>query len=261
MSISAHQIVEVDCCVGHLDENEVIDRLKGNPKSESIPGDIQALVGFMTDECLATLNPRGVYKLFNPAICTLPPDYTEPGIKLVGTLVVLRGKCVYDRLRKATHCVMMASSAGTPETIERLKRRLVFTEQDAAVFEACLTVIGQRAADMTNAAIVKEALQLELYTDDFLSPGTRDFPLEQNDQIHFYTQAEKRLGMALADATTPLPAWSTLGIVGMYDKSQKGRRRACGRCKFREFCSIRAIGMNCHGNKGSFAQHASAAAR
>lgn len=248
MSISAHKIIEVDCSMRDLDESLVLDHLKNLIEID----EAKALVGFMVGECIACLKPRGVYKLFNPAICTLPPAYTEPGIKLVGTLVVLKGRCVYNRLRKATHCVMMAATAGTPESIESLRNRLVVTEQDAFAFEACLTALAQRAADMTNAAIVQEAMQLELYTDDFLSPGMEDFPIQQNDQIHFYTQAEKRLGIFLGCDSASLSPWNILGIVGMYDRSQKGRRRACGRCKFREFCSIRSIGMNCHGKKGKF---------
>ena len=44
----------------------------------------------------------------------------------------------------------------------------------------------------------------------------------------------------------------TVGVIGLYDPSHKGRKRACGRCKYRSYCSIRAIGMTCHGGKGSF---------
>ena len=251
VSITAHKIIEVDCPVGKVDRSSVLSYL-GKHQELQEDAQLDAAADRMIDECARTLHPRGTYKLFNPAICTLPPAYTEPGIKLVGTLVVLKGQRVYNRMSKAAHCVMMAASAGDPDEIEELRQRTVATRQDEELFEACLQATAQKAADMTNAAIVQQAMELGLYTDDFLSPGTDDFPLEQNDQIHFYTQAESRLGMALDDASKPPLPGNVLGIVGMYDKSQKGRRRACGKCKFRDFCSIRAIGMNCHGRKGKF---------
>lgn len=251
MSISAHQIVEVDCPVGKVDRSAVIAHLKQGDSTEPSP-QLDAVLDRIIDDCSRSLHPKGTYKLFNPAICTLPPAYTEPGIKLVGTLVVLKGQQVYNRMSKAAHCVMLAASAGEPADIQGLRQDCVTSPEEEQVLDACLEAIAEKAADMTNAAIVQEAMELGYYTDDFLSPGTGDFPLEQNDQIHFYTQAESRLGMPLDDASKPPLPGNVLGIVGMYDKSQRGRRRACGRCKFREFCSIRAIGMNCHGRKGKF---------
>lgn len=68
----------------------------------------------------AELHPRGVYKLFNPAICTLPPKYTEPAIKLVGTLAVLYGSAAYERMSEAEHTAMVVSTVGTDEEIARL---------------------------------------------------------------------------------------------------------------------------------------------
>lgn len=257
MSISAHQIIEVPCPCEQISLESVL--AKAFPHVQPAPSEIETARA-MLDACLAALEPKGVYKIFNPAICTLPPAYTEPGIKLVGTLVVLKGQRIYEKLSKAKHCVMIGASVGSPEDINRLASTLVKADGDRRLFEAVLTVMAEHAASLTNLAVVEEAMTLDLSTDDFISPGTDDFPLEQNDQIHFYTQAEQRLGMPLDDKTQELEPWNILGVVAMYDKSQKNRRRACGRCKFRTFCSIRAIGMNCHGRKGSFKQPASESA-
>ncbi len=110
----------------------------------------------------------------------------------------------------------------------------------------------ESAADHVNAAIVAAAMEEGLYTDDRLSPGMGDFPLDTRSQFVFYTQSEKRLGLKLGKDGVFEPRYSTVGVIGLYDPSHKGRKRACGRCKYRSYCSIRAIGMTCHGGKGSF---------
>lgn len=253
MSVQTHQIIEVDCSIDHLDSDVILPLIQHKEDYGEDEATLRTHIAFIRDECLAILKPRGVYKLFNPALCTLPPSYTEPGIKLVGTMAVLRGQSVYERMRKAKHCVLMGAALGSKADMEALHARLCCTKQDEMVLDACLRALIERTADMTNAAIVKDALDRELYTDDRLSPGEENFPLNANDQIMFYVQAEKRLGILLNEDGSLEPRWSVLGVVGMYDKSHKGRRRACGRCKYREFCSIRAIGMNCHGKKGTFA--------
>ena len=199
--------------------------------------------------CLAAYEPRGAYKVFNPAICTLPPKYTEPAIKLVGTMMVLHGQSVYEKLRRATHCALLAVTIG-PENPAALPENP--DELDRALACACALALVESTADHVNADIVKTALEEELYTDDRLLPGEGDFPADSRTQIEFYTQSEQRLGLKINDEGDYEPVYSTMGVVGMYDPSQKGRRRACGRCKYRSFCSIRAIGMTCHGSKGSF---------
>lgn len=199
--------------------------------------------------CLAAYKPRGVFKIFNPTICTLPPKYTEPAIKLVGTMMIFRGQSIYDRLRRASHCALLAATVGpeNPDTLPASADQL-----DQALARACARALVECAADRVNALIIRTALDEGLYTDDRLRPGDGDFPLDSRSQLVFYTQAEKRLGLKLSADGALDPPYSTMGVVGLYDPSQKGRRRACGRCKHRDYCTIRAIGMNCHGSKGSF---------
>lgn len=250
MAVQTHQIIEVDCRFDSFDSEGILSHI------EPLLGDdpnLPARISRVGQACLDLLSPRGVYRLFNPAICTLPPSYTEPGIKLVGTMAVLRGESVYGRLKKATHCAMLASTLGSSSAVEGLLNRFEPTGPDRVALSACMEFLSQRTCNMTNAAIVKDALERDLYTDDCLRPGEEDFPLEAQSLIAFYTQSEKRLGMKVSGDDL-LPPGSRLGIVGLYDKSQKGRRRACGRCNYRDFCSIRAIGMTCHGRKGTFAK-------
>lgn len=281
MAVQMRQIIEVPCAIDSLPRLEVLRRLApehlkelgvdpaavaafADPVVEGIDdGAVEAepvaefplegvaarRVDAAIAACLAAYEPRGAFKVFNPAICTLPPKYTEPAIKLVGTMMIFRGQDVYERLRRATHCALIAATIG-PENPAALPENA--DELDRALARACALTLVEAAADRVNADIVRTALDEELYTDDRLCPGEGDFPTDMRSQFVFYTQSEQRLGMKLDADGAFDPPFSTVGVVGMYDPSQKSRRRACGRCKYRSFCSIRAIGMTCHGRKGTF---------
>ena len=246
MAVQAHQIQEIDCKIDALDDQTVAAFLDDSVKDDP---EILSRIAPIAARCCETLHPRGVYKVFNPAICTLPPDYTEPGIKLVA---VLHGEAVYERMRRANHCVMVAVSVDTTENIQALRVLLVHDTDDFAAFEACLQAMGGRAEEIITDAINEEAHSLGLHIDNLLQAGEGDFPLDSNSQLLFYTQAERRLGFALEDDGSLNSENATLGVIGMYDASQRGRKRACARCRNRDFCSIRAIGMNCHGRRGKF---------
>ena len=261
-------IIEVPCTVDAIPRFEVLRQLDA-PALRALGLDPDALSAAdpesapeLSDEaarridaasaaCLAAYEPRGAYKVFNPAICTLPPEYVEPAIKLVGTMMMFHGQSVYERLRRAAHCALMAVTIG-PDNPEALPADA--DELDRALADACAQALVECAADHVNAAIVSAALEEDLYTDDRLSPGMGDFPLDTRSQFVFYTQSEKRLGLKLGADGAFSPRYSTVGVVGLYDPSQKNRKRACGRCKYRSYCSIRAIGMTCHGAKGTFAK-------
>lgn len=258
MTGAVRQIIEVPCTVDALERSEVLAQLAPEAAralgvGATDEGALEAGGGARIDAaiaaCLAAYDPRGVYKLFNPAICTLPPEYSEPAIKLVGTMMMFHGQSVYERLRRAAHCALMAVTIG-PDDPEALPADA--DELDRALADACARALVENAADRVNAAIVAAAMDDGLYTDDRLSPGMGDFPLETRSQFVFYTQSEKRLGLKLGKDGVFEPHYSTVGVVGLYDPSHKNRKRACGRCKYRSYCSIRAIGMTCHGAKGAF---------
>lgn len=251
MAVQAHQIQDVDCKVDVLENQTVAAFLDDASKKNS---EVIARIAPIAELCCKNLHPRGAYKVFNPAICTLPPDYTEPGIKLVGTMAVLHGEAVYERMRRANHCVMVAVAVDTAEHIQALRDSMQ-SEQDTVVFDACLQALGGRAEEIITETINDEAHSLGLHIDNLLQAGESDFPLDSNTQLLFYTQAERRLGFACNEDGSLNTDNATLGVIGMYDASQRGRKRACARCRNREFCSIRAIGMNCHGRRGKFKKH------
>lgn len=250
MAVHLQHIVEADCAIAHLAPQEVRDALLARLSPQEIS---YTSLDSLINTCLTTLKPRGVYKLYNPAICTLPPAYTEPAIKLVGTLMVLHGQSAYERMRRATHCVLLAINLSPYPSLEILRSQLCHNPLDEEVFDTLCSLLLAHACTFLIDLISRTAPTQGLSLDDPLSPGEDDFPLDFRKQIAFYLQTEKRINVSPPSSScNSLPTSTFFGIMGMYDTSQKNRKRACGRCKYHSSCSIRAIGMNCHGRKGSF---------
>jgi hypothetical protein len=250
MAVTTRQVIEIDCPIDSIETTDILPYLEDGGACNSIDG-FDAKVEDILGYCKSAFHPRGSYKIFNPAICTLPPEYREPAIKLVGTMMMFKGEEVYNRMRKATHTALLTVTLGNAAE-PSFQPSKANARCDKAIYRACCKACLELAADEVNADIVREAMAEELYTDDRLSPGMVDFPSEAQSQILFYTQAQDRLGVTASEDGGLDPANSLTAVVGMYDRTQKNRRRACGRCKFRDFCSIRAIGMTCHGRKGTF---------
>ena len=250
MPVQFHQLVEVPCAFEAPAPESVIALAEANHPDAAPFDPVQAKRCAQT--CASDLHPRGTYRLYNPAICTLPPKYTEPGIKLVGTMAVLRGEEAYNRMSKAEHCAVVAATPGTALQASALLKRFAGTPQGNALLESCLQIAADAALEAVLTRLNEEAQGLGLLTDDILVPGSLGFPLSMNSQIFFYTQAEGRLGMRCTEDGSVYPRQAFIGVVGLYKSTGKSRKRACARCTNARHCSIRAIGMNCHGRKGSF---------
>ena len=194
--MQVHVIHEIDCSVERIDPAVVEAFLDAELSDDPMLADS---ICAMADAMSAELHPRGVYKLFNPAICTLPPKYTEPAIKLVGTLAVLYGSAAYERMSEAEHTAMVVSTVGTDEEIACLRERLVKSDMDALLFDACLEAMASLAADKLAEAVADDAHERGLHRG------------------------------------------STL-------ETQK-KRRGCAYCHNVRTCTIRKIGMTCHGRR------------
>lgn len=242
-------VIEVDC---HPEEHIIIDAVTQHmAQHNDVRNDIEGRIARIVRYCLALCRARGAYKIFNPTTCTLPPEYRVPAIKIAGTMAVLHGKGAYELLEKAKHCAFMAVTLGCNFEAYDAHSTIVRDELDEEIYEICLTTTLNHASDIVNNRIIRTALEKGYSTNDRLGLDNPDFPTRQLSDILFYTQAEERLGMSLEQDGTLSPRPSTVAIVGIYDPS-RGKKRSCGLCRYREYCSIRAIGMTCHGKKRGF---------
>ena len=187
----------------------------------------------------AELHPRGVYKLFNPAICTLPPKYTGSPSSSMGTLAVLYGSAAYERMSEAEHTAMVSPTVGTDEEIARLRERLVKSDMDALLFDACLEAMASLAADKLAEAVADDAHERGLLGQH---PGDRveDSYLTMNTTLAFFTQTEKRPGAHCRRGRHAVGSLEHWGVIGLYNETQKKRRGCAYRHNVRT-CTIRKI--------------------
>lgn len=244
--MSVHTVHEVDCDVRALDV-EVVKAFLDETLYDD-PAMLDEHIAFMAHEVRTALNPRGVYKLFNPAHCTLPPKYMEPAIKLVGTLAVLHGQAVYERMIEAEHTAMVVSTIGSDAHIEQLRERLCVTPEDKAIFDACLEAMTAKVADILYEAVREDAHSRGYHTDLTLETGVEDFPVAMNKTITFFTEAERRLGIKADEEGNLTNHWCTIGVIGLYNTTKK-KRRGCAYCHNNKTCTIKKIGMTCHGRR------------
>ena len=216
--MQVHVIHEIDCSVERIDPAVVEAFLDAELSDDPMLADS---ICAMADAMSAELHPRGVYKLFNAA---------------------------YERMSEAEHTAMVVSTVGTDEEIARLRERLVKSDMDALLFDACLEAMASLAADKLAEAVADDAHERGLHRGSTLETGVEDFPLTMNTTLAFFTQTEKRLGLTAAEDGTPSDRWSTWGVIGLYNETQK-KRRGCAYCHNVRTCTIRKIGMTCHGRR------------
>ncbi len=243
--MQVHTVHEIDCSVDRIEPAVIEAFLNAELSDDPMLADSIAAIA---DPLCDVLKPRGVYKLFNPATCTLPPKYVTPAIKLVGTLAVLYGDAAYERMSEAEHTAMAVSTVGTDAEIAALRDRLVKNELDALLFDACLEALTSMAADKLACAVAEDAHERGLHRGSTLETGTEDFPLSMNRTLAFFVQAEKRLGLTSDEEGRASDRWSTWGVIGLYNTAQK-KRRGCAYCHNVRTCTIRKIGMTCHGRR------------
>ena len=114
--------------------------------------------------------PAFVYKVF-------PVDASDGTIRLVGSSLVLKGSAIYEHLREARSCAVMAVTLGLANERAALRMKAK-SALDAAVFGAAGSSLVECAADACEAAIVAEAAQRGLHTNWRFSPGYGNLPLD-----------------------------------------------------------------------------------
>lgn len=246
--MQVHTVHEVECRIEGLEASAVQAFLDKKTGADSADAYSQEAIENMIERAGRALKPRGIYKLFNPAPCTLPPKYTTPAIKLVGTLAVLHGQAAYEEMSNAMHTAMAVVTLGADEEIQALQDELCANERDVVLFKACLLAFSSLAVSEVAAVVDEDAQERGLVAQGWMQPGTLDFPREEAWQIAFFTQAEKHLGLSCSREGVPAWRWTCFGVAGLYDPARK-KRRGCAHCHNAKTCTMRRIGMPCHGRR------------
>lgn len=206
----------------------------GQQTDEALDGRIDALIA----ACERDSAPSFVYKVF-------PVDASDGVIRLSGSPLVLEGSAIYEHLRTARFCAVMAVTLGlvNERATMRMKARSAL---DAVVFGAAGSSLVECAANACEAAIAAEAAKLGLHTNWRFSPGYGDFPLDVQPAIVRALEADKKLGMTVTDSNLLIPAKSVTAFVGLFDELHEGTKRSCAECVCAAHCLLRKAGTPCY---------------
>jgi len=191
-----------------LDYERIMIRL-GYARSMTPPGNIRSRVNNLILEIRAYIEPKAVY--VDASIEKKFSDYTiiEGGLKLPGNDVA-------RRLANSYIATIFAATLG-----EEITKQITQRSKDGRTDEAyILDVIASEAAEelartVNRNAFYRARMEGSKTTGRF-SPGYGDLPLEIQQSILDFTQAEK-IGMFTNKLSMIFPRKSVTGVIGWYE--------------------------------------------
>lgn len=182
------------------------------------------------------ITPRYMYKIFDVE--------AKDDIRLENTNVHFEGKDIYNHLKDATKCAVMAVTLGAES--ERILNLLSKTKvSEAIIFDAVCTAKIEEVCDECEEQIKQQALGDDFYTNYRYSPGYGDFPLESQRSITSILECYKGIGLAVTDNALLIPRKSVTAVIGIFKDKQKQRRKDCASCNLVKTCPFRKKGITC----------------
>lgn len=234
-----------------MDRNEVLRYL--GYKNQALDPALDSRLDAVIDHCIQVGRPVGSVRVF-PVAGTGVTEDGRPQVLLEGTALRLVGKSMQHHMRDAVAVGVLAVTIGMG--VERELRRYNVTHNavDGMIFDAAATTLVERAADAAEASLVHEAADRGLYTNFRFSPGYGDMPMETQPVLLSALDATRRLGITLSATNYMTPTKSVTAVLGMFTEPQPTSHATCADCLCRDFCTIRATGRTCRGQRISRGQ-------
>ena len=187
------------------------------------------------DRLTRRVTPRWVWRAFPLAPGPVGPALEGAGLALSGDMA---GRMLAD----CTQAVLLACTLGAEfEALLRAEQARGMAR--AALLDACGSAWVEAGCGQAEEEI--SARFPGLYLTDRFSPGYGDLPLALQRDVCAVLDAQRRLGVQVADSLLLNPAKSVTAVVGLSDRPQPARIRGCGFCNLRGSCQFRKEGKTC----------------
>lgn len=217
--------------------NEILRYLgyKGQEIDEELKLQIQKLIDLFEN----SITPKFTWGVFD--------ILAEDNIKLVSENIVFKGRDIYNHLKNAKKCAILATTLGTQSerTLMHLSKTRV---SDAVIFDAVCTAKIEEFTDECEAEIKAYAVDNGYYTNFRYSPGYGDFSIEVQKDILRVLNSEKRIGLTLTDASLLIPQKSVTAVIGFFESEQNKHLKKCEECNLYSSCIYKNKGR-CKGEK------------
>lgn len=221
----------------NIDKNEVL-RYLGH-KNQEIDKSLNKLIDICILETKEIAKPLYTYKIFDIEVT---PDES---IKILGTKLVLKGKDVYNHLKNAKKCAIMAATLGVNmDSKIRVVGKTDMTK--SIILDSCGTEAIEKLCDEVEAEIVELAKAEGFKTNFRYSPGYGDLALDIQPDIINILNANKAIGLTNTESFILLPRKSVTAIIGFLDEnSEIIEKRSCEICSAYKTCIYRREGVSC----------------
>lgn len=221
-----------------IDKNEVLRYL--GYRNQDIDDELNNLIDLCITEIRETSKPLYTYKIFDL-------EKTEEGISVLGTKLILKGKDIYNHLKDARKCAIMAATLGIGvDNKIRITERTNMTK--SVILDSCATEFIEKICDKAEEEISNLAKIKNFNTNFRYGPGYGDLPIEIQGDVISVLNANKSIGLTTTTSSVLIPRKSVTAIIGFLDEDAKiSKIKNCNICKLRETCNFRRKGGVCSG--------------
>ena len=221
----------------NINKSEVL-RYLGH-KNQDIDEELDQLIDLCIKEVEDTSRPAYTYKVFDVEVTK------ENEIAVVGTNLILKGKDIYNHLKDAKRCAIMAATLGIviDNTIRITGKRDV---TKSFILDSCATEMIEKVCDKVEAEIIEQAKSEGFKTNFRYSPGYGDLPIDIQGEVVSILNANKTIGLTTTTSSILIPRKSVTAIVGFLEPDVKvSKKKNCGTCNLRKTCNFRREGGGC----------------
>lgn len=219
-----------------IDKDEVL-RYLGH-KNQDIDDELNNLIDLCILEIKETSKPLYTYKVFDI-------EKVKDGISVLGTNLILKGKDIFNHLKDARKCVIMAATLGiNVDNKIRITERTNMTK--SVILDSCATEFIEKTCDKAEEEIIDLARSKNFKINFRYGPGYGDLPIEIQGEIIGILNANKSIGLTSTASSILIPRKSVTAIIGFLDEDAKiNKKKNCNTCNLRETCNFRREGGVC----------------
>ena len=212
-----------------IDKNEVL-RYLGH-KTQNINEDLENKINTLLKYCLEISKPQYIYAFFDV-------ETLDSGIKLNKTNLLFRGNDIFDHLKGAEKCGIIAATLGaqTEKEIILLEKRSM---TDAIIFDSACSSLIENVVSRCEEEMISIVQKEGKFANYRYSPGYGDFPIETQKELISVLNAEKRIGLTVTDSFLMIPRKSVTAVFGVFSEEKSDNQKGCEACSFNKDCKVR----------------------
>lgn len=190
----------------------------------------------MIELCENIVKTKFIYKIFDVSV--------KDKIYLKNSELILDGTDIYNHLKEAKKCAVLACTLGAEAERELLKLSKTNLLR-SVIFDAVCTARIEETADECEEKIKEYAKENGYFTNFRYSPGYGDFPLDMQKSLISALEAEKRIGLTVTDNFLMIPRKSVTAVIGLFNIEQQKNEEKCEVCSMRHTCKYKTGAEKC----------------